>query len=90
MIEVIFGCVVALAVSWLMARILPVPDSSGTKGEKSRWIIKGRHASDRPTQRHTTGTDASSRLALVLSSFHAVGFLCVSPLLGNGHRSDCH
>jgi hypothetical protein len=26
-IEVIFGCVVALAVSWLMATIWPVPDS---------------------------------------------------------------
>jgi uncharacterized membrane protein YccC len=26
-IEVIFGCVVALAVSWLMAKIWPVPDS---------------------------------------------------------------
>jgi hypothetical protein len=25
--EVIFGCVVALAVSWLMAKIWPVPDS---------------------------------------------------------------
>jgi hypothetical protein len=26
-VEVIFGCVVALAVSWLMAKIWPVPDS---------------------------------------------------------------
>ena len=26
-VEVIFGCVVALVVSWLMAKIWPVPDS---------------------------------------------------------------
>ena len=33
-IEVIFGCVVALAVSWLMAKIWPVPDSDLDQGHK--------------------------------------------------------
>ena len=32
-VEVIFGCVVALAVSWLMATIWPVPDSGSAPKE---------------------------------------------------------